>query len=75
VLLVQASLFDASRAPPGKHTAWAYCHVPSGSRRDMTEAIEAQVERFAPGFKEVIAARSAMGPAEVERRTPNYVAT
>jgi phytoene dehydrogenase-like protein len=73
VLLVQASLFDPSRAPPGKHTAWAHCHVPSSSRRDMTEAIEAQVERFAPGFKDVIAARSAMAPAEVERRNPNYV--
>jgi phytoene dehydrogenase-like protein len=73
VLLVQASLFDPTRAPPGKHTAWAYCHVPSGSARDMTGAIEAQVERFAPGFRDLIAARSAMGPAEVERRNPNYV--
>jgi phytoene dehydrogenase-like protein len=73
VLLVQASLFDPTRAPAGKHTAWAYCHVPSGSPRDMTEAIEAQVERFAPGFKDLIAGRSAMGPAEVERRNPNYV--
>jgi phytoene dehydrogenase-like protein len=73
VLLVQPSLFDPTRAPEGKHTGWAYCHVPSGSTRDMTEAIEAQVERFAPGFKDLIAARSAMGPAEVERRNPNYV--
>jgi phytoene dehydrogenase-like protein len=73
VLLVQASLFDPTRAPAGKHTAWAYCHVPSGSPRDMTDAIEAQVERFAPGFKDLVAARSAMGPAEVERRNPNYV--
>jgi phytoene dehydrogenase-like protein len=73
VLLVQASLFDPTRAPAGKHTAWAYCHVPSGSPRDMTDAIEAQVERFAPGFKDLIAARSAMGPAEVEHRNPNYV--
>ena len=73
VLLVQPSLFDPTRAPAGKHTAWAYCHVPNGSSRDMTEAIEAQVERFAPGFKDLIAARSAMGPAEVERRNPNYV--
>jgi phytoene dehydrogenase-like protein len=73
VLLVQPTLFDPSRAPAGKHTAWAYCHVPSGSPRDMTEAIETQVERFAPGFKDLIAARSAMGPAEVERRNPNYV--
>jgi phytoene dehydrogenase-like protein len=73
VLLVQPSLFDPTRAPAGKHTAWAYCHVPNASSRDMTDAIEAQVERFAPGFKDLIAARSAMGPAEVERRNPNYV--
>ena len=73
VLLVQPSLFDPTRAPAGRHTAWAYCHVPNGSSRDMTEAIEAQVERFAPGFRDLIAGRSAMGPAEVERRNPNYV--
>jgi phytoene dehydrogenase-like protein len=73
VLLVQPSLFDATRAPEGKHTAWAYCHVPSGSTRDMTDAIESQVERFAPGFRDLIAARSAMDSAEVERRNPNYV--
>ena len=73
VLLVQPSRFDPTRAPEGKHTGWAYCHVPSGSSLDMTEAIEAQVERFAPGFRDLIAARSAMGPAEVERRNPNYV--
>jgi phytoene dehydrogenase-like protein len=73
VLLVQPSLFDPTRAPEGKHTAWAYCHVPSGSTRDMTDAIEQQVERFAPGFRDLIAARSAMDSAEVERRNPNYV--
>jgi phytoene dehydrogenase-like protein len=73
VLLVQPSLFDPTRAPEGKHTAWAYCHVPSGSTRDMTAAIEGQVERFAPGFRDLIAARSAMDSAEVERRNPNYV--
>jgi phytoene dehydrogenase-like protein len=73
VILVQASLFDGARAPAGKHTAWAYCHVPSGSTRDMTTEIEAQVERFAPGFAERILERSVMGPAEVERRNPNYV--
>jgi phytoene dehydrogenase-like protein len=73
VLLVQPSLFDPTRAPAGRHTAWAYCHVPNGSARDMTAAIEAQVERFAPGFRDLIAARSVMGPAEVERRNPNYV--
>jgi phytoene dehydrogenase-like protein len=73
VLLVQPTLFDPTRAPEGKHTAWAYCHVPSGSTRDMTDAIESQVERFAPGFRDLIAARSAMDSAEVERRNPNYV--
>jgi phytoene dehydrogenase-like protein len=73
VLLVQASRFDATRAPAGRHTAWAYCHVPNGSTRDMTKAIEDQVERFAPGFRDLIAARSVMDSAEVERRNPNYV--
>ncbi len=73
VLLVQPSLFDDTRAPAGKHTAWAYCHVPSGSTRDMTEAIEEQVERFAPGFRDLIAARSVLNAADVERRNPNYV--
>jgi phytoene dehydrogenase-like protein len=73
VLLVQPSLFDPTRAPDGKHTAWAYCHVPNGSTRDMTDAIESQVERFAPGFRDLIAARSAMDSAEVERRNPNYI--
>jgi phytoene dehydrogenase-like protein len=73
VLLVQPTLFDPSRAPAGGHTAWAYCHVPNGSTRDMTGAIEAQVERFAPGFRDRILARSAMDSAEVERRNPNYV--
>ncbi|HOS96415.1 MAG TPA: NAD(P)/FAD-dependent oxidoreductase [Deltaproteobacteria bacterium] len=67
VLLVQPSLFDASRAPAGRHTAWAYCHVPNGSAADMTGPIEAQVERFAPGFKDLILARSTMGPADLER--------
>jgi phytoene dehydrogenase-like protein len=73
VLLVQASRFDPARVPAGKHSAWAYCHVPNGSTRDMTAAIEAQVERFAPGFSQLIAARAAMDSAEVERRNPNYV--
>ncbi len=73
VLLVQPTLFDASRAPEGKHVAWAYCHVPHGSERDMTDAIEAQVERFAPGFRDVVLARSAIGPTELESRNPNYV--
>jgi phytoene dehydrogenase-like protein len=73
VLLAQQSLFDASRAPAGRHTAWAYCHVPNGSGVDMTERIESQVERFAPGFRERILARSALGPADLERSNPNYV--
>jgi len=71
VLLAQTSLFDQTRAPAGKHTAWAYCHVPNGSGQDMTERIEAQVERFAPGFRELVLARHAMGPAELEARNRN----
>ena len=73
VLVAQQTLFDPSRAPDGKHTAWAYCHVPNGWPGDMTDAIESQVERFAPGFRERVLARSAMGPAEVEAHNPNYV--
>jgi len=73
VLLAQQSLFDSTRAPEGRHTAWAYCHVPNGSTVDMTERIEAQVERFAPGFRERILARSALGPADIERYNANYV--
>ena len=73
VLLSQPSLFDPSRAPRGQHTAWAYCHVPSGSDFDMTERIEAQVERFAPGFGGLILKRSVRPPAVLERYNPNYV--
>jgi phytoene dehydrogenase-like protein len=73
VLLTQPSLFDGWRAPPGQHTAWAYCHVPNGSPADMTARIEAQVERFAPGFRDLILARHAMGPAELEARDANLV--
>ncbi len=73
VLLAQHSLFDASRAPAGKHTAWAYCHVPNGSSVDMTEPILAQIERFAPGFRDLIIGSHAMGPAELEAYDPNYV--
>ena len=73
VLLAQQSLFDPTRAPAGRHTAWAYCHVPNGSSVDMTERVESQVERFAPGFRERILARSALGPADLERSNPNYV--
>jgi len=73
VLLTQPSLFDDSRAPPGKHTAWAYCHVPFDSDEDMTDRLEAQVERFAPGFRDLILARSALGPADLEQRNRNIV--
>ena len=73
VLLTQPSLWDETRAPAGRHTAWAYCHVPNGSTRDMTEAIEAQVERFAPGFRDVVLARSARDPAELEAYDSNLV--
>jgi phytoene dehydrogenase-like protein len=73
VLLAQTSLFDAARAPAGKHTAWAYCHVPNGSTVDMTERIERQVERFAPGFRDLILQRHAMGPRELEAHNRNLV--
>ncbi|HEX2534997.1 MAG TPA: NAD(P)/FAD-dependent oxidoreductase [Chitinophagaceae bacterium] len=73
VLLAQQSLFDPSRAPEGKHTAWAYCHVPNGSRKDMTEAIERQVERFAPGFRDRILARHTMDTEAMETHNPNYI--
>jgi phytoene dehydrogenase-like protein len=73
VLVGQQSLFDPSRAPAGKHTVWAYCHVPNGSTFDMTERIEAQFERFAPGFRDRVLARSVMGPAEVELHNENNI--
>jgi phytoene dehydrogenase-like protein len=73
VLVAQHSLFDPTRAPPGQHTAWAYCHVPHGSPVDMTDRIERQIERFAPGFRERILARSVLPPAGLERYNPNYV--
>lgn len=73
VLLAQQSLFDATRAPEGKHTAWAYCHVPNGSEKDMTAIIEQQVERFAPGFRQRILARHTMNTAQVEEHNPNYI--
>ncbi|MBD0348751.1 MAG: NAD(P)/FAD-dependent oxidoreductase [Thermoleophilia bacterium] len=73
VLLAQQSLLDETRAPPGKHTAWAYCHVPNGSAGNMTDAIEAQVERFAPGFRDLVLARSSMSPADFERHNGNLV--
>jgi phytoene dehydrogenase-like protein len=73
VLLAQHSVFDETRAPAGKHTAWAYCHVPNGWDGDATEAVEAQIERFAPGFRELILARSALGPAALQSRNRNLV--
>ena len=73
VLLAQQSLFDPTRAPAGKHTVWTYCHVPNGSTFDMSGRIEGQIERFAPGFKERILAKNAMGPADLERRNANLV--
>ena len=73
VLFVQPSLFDSSRAPAGRHTAWGYCHVPNGYTGDMQEKIEQQVERFAPGFRDCVLARSVMGPKELESRNPNLI--
>jgi phytoene dehydrogenase-like protein len=73
VLLAQHSLFDSSRAPAGRHTAWAYCHVPNGSSFDITERIEAQIERFAPGFRERILARHVMTPQVLEAKNSNLV--
>ncbi len=73
VILAQHTLFDPSRAPEGKHTAWAYCHVPNGWPGDMTEAVEAQVERFAPGFRDLVLARAVTTPADFEARNRNLV--
>jgi phytoene dehydrogenase-like protein len=73
VLLAQPSLFDPSRAPQGKHTAWAYCHVPNGSKTNMTAIIENQEERFAPGFKDIILAKHTMNTARIEEYNPNYI--
>ena len=71
VLLAQPSLFDPSRAPAGKHTAWAYCHIPNGSKLDMLEKIEDQIERFAPGFRETILARHVLSPGTIENLDEN----
>ena len=73
VLLAQQSLFDDTRAPAGKHTAWAYCHVPNSSTVDMTAIIENQIERFAPGFKERILDKHTMNTVQVEEYNPNYI--
>ena len=72
LIVCQQSQFDPSRAPEGRHTGYAYCHVPHGSTRDMRTAIESQIERFAPDFRDRILARHAMGPADFERINPNY---
>jgi phytoene dehydrogenase-like protein len=73
VMVVQQSQFDPRRAPAGKHTGYAYVHVPAGSTVDCTDTIERQIERFAPGFRDRILARHRMGPADLERNNPNYV--
>jgi len=73
VLLAQPSLFDSSRAPAGKHTAWAYCHVPNGSKVDMLQKLEDQIERFAPGFRDCILARRVFSPAALETMDANLV--
>ncbi|MBC6492951.1 phytoene desaturase family protein [Flavihumibacter stibioxidans] len=73
VLLAQQSLFDPGRAPAGKEVAWAYCHVPNGSEKDMTDAIEKQVERFAPGFRDRILARHVMNTMAMEEYNANYI--
>ncbi len=73
VIIVQPSVADDTRAPAGQHTAWGYCHVPNGSRRDMTAVIEAQVERFAPGFRELVLSRHTMDTAALEAYDANLV--
>ncbi len=73
VLLAQPTLFDPSRAPAGKHTAWAYCHVPNGSSKDMSGVMEAQIERFAPGFRARILQRSVMSPGDLQRHNANLI--
>jgi phytoene dehydrogenase-like protein len=73
VLAAQPTVFDPTRAPAGKHVLWTYCHVPRGSSIDMLGAIERQIERFAPGFRERVLARTITTPAQVEARNPNFV--
>jgi phytoene dehydrogenase-like protein len=72
-IVVQPSVIDPTRAPKDRHTLYAYCHVPNGSPVDMTARIEAQIERFAPGFRDLVLARTSSPPAEVEAYNPNYV--
>lgn len=73
VLLAQQSMFDSTRAPRGQYTAWGYCHVPNGSTVDMTEAIENQVERFAPGFRQTIIGRHTLNCVQLQELNPNYI--
>ena len=73
VLIAQPSLFDKTRAPAGKHVAWTYCHVPNGSTLDMTERIESQIERFAPGFRDCVLARHVSSPADLEAMDANLI--
>jgi phytoene dehydrogenase-like protein len=73
LLLTQPSLYDAARAPAGKHTAWAYCHVPNGAADDRSAAIEAQIERFAPGFRDCVLARRVFAPQDLEAMDANLV--
>jgi len=73
MMLAQQSLFDPSRSPEGRHTAWGYCHVPHGSDVDMADLIENKIERYAPGFREIILARNAMSAKAMETYNPNYV--
>ncbi|MEO9173973.1 MAG: FAD-dependent oxidoreductase, partial [Gaiellales bacterium] len=73
VLVAQQSRFDATRAPDGAHTLWAYCHLPLGSGVDMREAVERQIERFAPGFRSLIRAHSVLSPAALQAYDANYV--
>jgi len=72
IILVQPTLFDPGRAPEGRHTAWAYCHVPNASPHDRLQQIENEIERFAPGFRERVLARHLMSPADFERHNPNF---
>jgi phytoene dehydrogenase-like protein len=73
LLVAQPTLFDATRAPAGRHVAWVYCHVPNGCAVDMTSRIEAQLERFAPGFRDCVLAGSTAGPATLEKMNANLV--
>jgi phytoene dehydrogenase-like protein len=73
VLLAQQSVVDPTRAPAGKHTLWGYCHAPAGSTADLTDVIERQIERFAPGFRDTVIARATRNSVEMERYNPNYV--